>query len=173
VWRCGTCGGPSPEGSWHRLGGTDLASGALPKVEVDRLSLTHNFLIAWTHGRGIWKISLPPATTTSTSLSGAGQTGAKITVPSGTEVTDQATLAGENKSTATGSVTYTWYSDAACTNVVSGPDKHTITTAGTIPASNGVTLNNPGTYHAVASYGGNPDNGASRSHCGDETATVP
>jgi hypothetical protein len=171
VWRCGTCGGPSPEGSWHRFGGT--ATGALPKVEVDRLSLTQKTLIAWTHGRGIWKISLPPATTTSTSLSGADQTGATITVPSGTEVTDQATLAGKDNSTASGSVTYVWYSDAACTNVVSGPDKHTITTAGTMPASQAVTLNNPGTYYAVASYSGDAGNGASRSHCGDETATVP
>jgi hypothetical protein len=94
-------------------------------------------------------------------------------VPSGTEVTDQATLAGENESTAGGSVTYVWYSDAACTNVASGPDKHTITTAGTMPASQPVTLNNAGTYYAVASYSGDDGNGASQSHCGDETVTVP
>ena len=94
-------------------------------------------------------------------------------MPSGSEVTDQATLAGENESTAGGSVTYVWYSDAACTNVASGPHKETITTAGAIPASQPVTLDNPGTYYAVASYSGHPGNGASRSHCGDETATVP
>jgi hypothetical protein len=61
VWRCGTCGGENPEPSWQRVGGTDLATGALPKVMVDRLSLTsdNKTLVAWTHGRGIWKLSLP------------------------------------------------------------------------------------------------------------------
>jgi hypothetical protein len=61
VWRCGTCGGENPEPSWQRVGGTDLATGALPKVMVDRLSLTsdNKTLVAWTHGRGIWTLSLP------------------------------------------------------------------------------------------------------------------
>ncbi len=60
VWTCSTCGGESPQASWERLGGTDLAKGALPKVEVDRLSVTSDdkTLVAWTHGRGIWKIGL-------------------------------------------------------------------------------------------------------------------
>jgi hypothetical protein len=62
VWTCSTCGGQSPKARWQRLGGTDLATGALPKVEVDRLSVTsdNNTLMAWTHGRGIWQIGLGP-----------------------------------------------------------------------------------------------------------------
>ena len=60
VWRCTTCGGQTPVARWQRLGGTSLATGALPKVEVDSLSLTsdNRTLIAWTHGRGVWKIAL-------------------------------------------------------------------------------------------------------------------
>jgi hypothetical protein len=44
----------------ERLGGDNLASGALPSVEVDQLSVTadNRTLIAWTHGRGIWRINL-------------------------------------------------------------------------------------------------------------------
>jgi hypothetical protein len=61
VWQCNTCGGQSPSASWQRLGGTDLDTGALPKVMVDALSLTKDdkTLMAWTHGRGVWKISVP------------------------------------------------------------------------------------------------------------------
>ena len=60
VWTCSTCGGQNPTASWQRLGGTDLTRGALPKVEVDQLSVTsdNHTLIAWTHGRGIWQIGL-------------------------------------------------------------------------------------------------------------------
>jgi photosystem II stability/assembly factor-like uncharacterized protein len=60
VWTCSTCGGQNPEASWQPLGGTDLATGALPKVAVDWLSITsdNKTLVAWTHGRGIWKIGL-------------------------------------------------------------------------------------------------------------------
>ena len=60
VWTCTACGGQNPQARWQRLGGTDMANGALPKVEVDQLSVTadNKTLIAWTHGRGIWRIGL-------------------------------------------------------------------------------------------------------------------
>src|SRR5581483_1251915 len=60
VWTCSSCGGQNVRASWQRLGGNNLAAGALPKVEVDQLSVTsdNNALIAWTHGRGIWQIGL-------------------------------------------------------------------------------------------------------------------
>jgi hypothetical protein len=60
VWTCSTCGGQDPKAAWQPLGGTDLTRGALPKVEVDWLSVTSdkNTLMAWTHGRGIWQIGL-------------------------------------------------------------------------------------------------------------------
>jgi hypothetical protein len=60
VWTCSSCGGQNVRASWQRLGGNNLSAGALPKVEVDQLSLTsdNNTLIAWTHGRGVWQIGL-------------------------------------------------------------------------------------------------------------------
>ncbi len=60
VWTCSTCGGRGPTPSWRRLGGTNRVAGAIPKVEVDQLSITsdNRTLMAWTHGRGIWKIDL-------------------------------------------------------------------------------------------------------------------
>lgn len=114
----------------------------------------------------------PENTTTTTSLSGGGQHGSTITVPAGTSVTDQASLTGQNAGAAGGSVTYTWYSDSGCTNTVGSPDKETIGTPGTIPASQAVTLNTPGTYYAVASYSGDDGNNPSASKCGDETVSV-
>jgi hypothetical protein len=115
----------------------------------------------------------PQATTTTTSLSGGGQSGANVTVPAGTSVADQATVTGANASAAAGSVTYTWYSDSACSTAIGSPDKEDLTTPGTIPASQAVTFNNPGTYYALAAYSGDAGNSPSASKCGDETVTVP
>ena len=111
-------------------------------------------------------------TTSTTSLSGGGQSGASIMVPTGTPVTDSATLTGTNASTATGTVTYTVYSDASCTNAVSTGSPQTITTAGTLPASSPVTLPNVGTYYWRASYSGDSHNASSTSSCGAEVETV-
>ena len=52
--------------------------------------------------------------TVSTSLTGGGQSGASISVPTGTAVTDSATLAGTDVATAAGTVTYTVYSNDTC-----------------------------------------------------------
>ncbi len=86
-------------------------------------------------------------TCTNTSLSGGGQSGAAISVATRTPVTDSATLAGANASSATGSVTYTVYSDAACTTPMSTGTPEPITTSGTLPVSAPVTLTTPGTYY--------------------------
>jgi hypothetical protein len=59
----------------------------------------------------------PPCLTLTTILSGGGKTGAMIEVPVGTRVTDQATLTGPNAASATGTVSYLVYDNAAC----SGP----------------------------------------------------
>jgi hypothetical protein len=111
------------------------------------------------------------ATTIATSLSGGGNTGASISVNSGTAVTDSTTLTGANAAAASGTVTYTWYSDSACTVVASAGSAQTITTPGVIPASAPVTLA-AGTYYPVVSYSGDAGNLASSSHCGDEVLQV-
>ena len=110
--------------------------------------------------------------TTSTSLSGGGQSGASILVPESTAVSDTATLSGTNASTATGTVTYSVYSDSGCTTVVSTGTAQSITTPGTLPASSAVTLGTPGTYYWQASYSGDSANAASMSTCGSEVETV-
>ena len=113
-----------------------------------------------------WVTEGPPATETKTSLSGGGQTGATITVKEGTAVTDQATITGENASTATGTVTYKAYTNSKC--------EGTAIEAGTEPVSKGSAAPSepktlgPGTYYWQASYNGDENNAASKSACGSE-----
>ncbi len=109
-------------------------------------------------------------TTTSTLLSGAGQSGAAITVSEGTAVTDKASLSGTNAASATGTVEYKVYSDSKCTKVVTSAGTPSVK-AGVVPASNPETLS-PGTYYWQASYSGDSSNGASKSRCGTEVETV-
>src|SRR5580693_2665119 len=105
-------------------------------------------------------------TTVTTSLSDGTNSGTSLTEAVGTAVTDTATLSGDNASTATGTVTYNVYSDAACTALVNGGSAETISTAGTPSASAPVTLDIPGTYYWQAAYSGDAANGASESTCG-------
>ena len=111
-------------------------------------------------------------TSTSTSMSGGGESGASISVPEGTAVSDTAMLSGTNASTATGSVTYSVYSDSGCTMAVSTGTAQSVTTPGSLPASSPVALSTPGTYYWQASYSGDSANAASTSACGSEVETV-
>ena len=69
------------------------------------------------------------ATSLTTSLSGGGQEGGEVTLPAGTAVTDQATLVGENASSAEGTVSYAVYSDPECSELAAD--------AGTVKVSEG------------------------------------
>jgi len=111
-------------------------------------------------------------TSITTSLSGGGKSGPSISVPPSTAVTDTATLAGANVSTATGTVTYNVYSDSACT-VPAGSGGTVTVSSGSVPGSSAVTLSTAGTYYWQASYSGNTTNAASESTCGSEIETVP
>jgi hypothetical protein len=112
----------------------------------------------------------PESTTTSTSLSGGGQSGETITVPEGTAVTDNATLSGKQAAKATGKVSYKVYSDNTCTKLVTEAGEVEVT-GGVVPASNPETLAQ-GTYYWTASYSGDNSNKPSSSKCGAETVTV-
>jgi hypothetical protein len=103
----------------------------------------------------------PQPTSLSTSQALGSVTGANLTIPdNATGETDQATLSGTNAATATGSVTYSLYSDKSCTSsdlVTSS----TATVAGTtVPASSPVTkkLKAGRTYYWQASYTGDQFN---------------
>jgi hypothetical protein len=111
-------------------------------------------------------------TTVTTSLSGGGQSGAHITVPAGTQVTDNGTLTGSHVASAGGTVTYTVYSDNACSTVVQAGNAEAVTTPGTLPASAPVTLSVAGTFYWLASYSGDAANFPSVTKCGDETVIV-
>ena len=111
------------------------------------------------------------ATTIKTSLTSGAKSGASITVLPGDSVVDTATIAGPNASGATGTVTYTWYSNNTCTTLASAGAAQAITSPGLLPASAPVTLA-PGTYYAVASYSGDVGNLASAGACGDEVLKV-
>jgi hypothetical protein len=115
--------------------------------------------------------SLVSGTQVSTSLSGGAQSGATITVPAGTSVTDQATLSGANSATAGGTVTYTVYQGPGCSTVFATAGTKTVTN-GVVPASDAVPLNSAGTYNWVASYSGDATHNAAATACGDEIATV-
>jgi hypothetical protein len=106
------------------------------------------------------------ATSLSTTLSGGGQSGTTISVPAGTVVTDTATASGEEASSATGSVSYNVYSDPACSTLASAGSPEAISTPGTLPPSQAVTLTTPGTYYWQASYSGDASNAGSVSTCG-------
>jgi predicted outer membrane repeat protein len=122
-------------------------------------------------------VSIQPTTLT-TSLLGASPFGGSwlwwhgdvITVFSGTPVTDSATLTGANASTASGTVTYTVYSDPW--------QKHVVASGGTVTVSGGVVPNSTsltlprGIYFWQASYSGDPLNGASTSKMGSEIELV-
>jgi hypothetical protein len=119
----------------------------------------------------------PPASTSvSTTLYGGGQSGTTISVPAGTSVTDTAHLSGANAASAGGTVTYSVYSDSACT-VSAGSGGTVNVTDGSVAASTAVTLSTAGTYYWQASYSGDPANTMSKSTCGAEgeveTITTP
>jgi hypothetical protein len=127
--------------------------------------------------------SVPPAapTTLSTSQTGGGKTGASITIPAGTTgETDQATIAGANAATGTGTVTYTLYDSSSCTFDSNVTFNTVAVNAGAAAPSPPVTTAlAPGTYYWRAVYSGNAANvqGAvgnlpSSSACGSEVLTV-
>jgi hypothetical protein len=113
-----------------------------------------------------------PPTTISTALFDGTNVGPNLTDPPGTNVSDTATFGGETGAGATGSVTYSVYSDSACTVLVQPPDTENITTPGTLPPSATATLNTPGTYFVQASYSGDSNNAPSQTACGSETETI-
>jgi Glycoside-hydrolase family GH114/Carboxypeptidase regulatory-like domain len=112
------------------------------------------------------------ATTLTTSLSGGGQSGASISVPSGTQVTDSATLSGTNAGEATGTVTYRVYSNSTCSTEVGSANQVSIATAGVMPGSGPVSLTTSGVYYWQATYSGDSNNESSTSQCGSEVEGV-
>ncbi|HEV3046811.1 MAG TPA: Ig-like domain-containing protein [Solirubrobacteraceae bacterium] len=109
-------------------------------------------------------------TTTSTLETGGGITSASLPVLVSTPVTDQAHIAGAQAAEASGSVTYTLYSDSKCAKPVSSSTE--VVSAGVATPSAPVALTKTGTYYWTASYSGGGLNAPSASACGSETLIV-
>jgi uncharacterized repeat protein (TIGR01451 family) len=88
----------------------------------------------------------------------------------GAKVHDSAKLTGATAD-AGGTVTYTVYSDSTCAaKVADGGTVHV--TNGSVPNSNDVTFDKPGTYYWQASYSGDANNKAAVSACTDEKLVI-
>jgi hypothetical protein len=112
----------------------------------------------------------PPVPTIATVLSGGGQVGTQITVPTGTAVTDNVTVTAPGGQPVTGRISYAVYSDPHC---LSGQIKGAGggMTTGSGPPSNPLSLP-AGTYYFQAAYSGNGTLGPAVSPCGSEVLTV-
>jgi hypothetical protein len=110
-------------------------------------------------------------TTTSltTTLSSGGKTGTELDVDENAGVADTATLSGTNASTATGTVTYSVYSDSECKTLIA--ESESAVTAGSVAESEEQSLP-PGKYYWKAYYSGDEGNLPSTSSCGSETVLV-
>ena len=81
----------------------------------------------------------------------------------GDTVHASATLSGAGAG-AGGMVTYTVYSDSACTTVFAGAGTKTVT-SGVVPDSNGVQFDTAGSYYWQAAYSGDAGNSSANSSC--------
>jgi hypothetical protein len=106
-------------------------------------------------------INLSPTITTTLS-------GGPIEV--GGTVHDSATLTGATAN-AGGTVTYTVYTDNACTNVFAAAGTKTVTN-GAVPDSDPVTFTSAGTFYWQAVYSGDGNNNPATSACTSETLVV-
>ncbi|HEV3283136.1 MAG TPA: hypothetical protein VG010_02940 [Solirubrobacteraceae bacterium] len=110
------------------------------------------------------------STVLTTSLAAAGQSGTSLTVKEHTLVRDHAELTGENAQRATGSISYTVYSDAQCTKEVVSAGQFAVA-HGNLHPSRGQSLP-PGTHYWQASYTGDEGNSPATTTCGSEVETV-
>jgi alpha-tubulin suppressor-like RCC1 family protein len=85
---------------------------------------------------------------------------------------DTAALTGGNAGSAGGTVTYTLYSDAGCTQAVPGAGGQVTVSGGSVPNSADFTFTSAGTFHWQASYSGDALNQPSVSVCNDPAETV-
>jgi hypothetical protein len=149
--------------TYTNTGGTGTDSISATYTNAQGISQKATATVTWT--------AAAAPTTLTTSLSGGTSSGATITVPPSTPVTDSATLAGTNAASAGGTVTYSVFSDSACSVSAGTPSTVTVTN-GSVPGSSAVTLSTPGTYYWVAKYSGDAKNQPSASSCGAEKETV-
>ena len=107
---------------------------------------------------------------TATPVGAAPSTSPNQTVPLGTPVTEQATLTGVTG--ASGTVTYSIFSDSACTTPVGTPTTVPVGSGGTVPPGPTLTSLPVGTYYPQVSYSGTSNIQPATTPCGNETLTI-
>lgn len=113
----------------------------------------------------------PPGPAIATILSGGGQVGTKITVTTGTAVTDTAVVIPPAAQPVSGRLSYEVYTTPSCTPGTQIQGAGGGLTSGSGPTSNPLTLA-IGTYYFQAAYSGNGVLGPAVSPCGSEVLTV-
>jgi hypothetical protein len=109
-------------------------------------------------------------TTTTTTQSGGGVTGASITVPVGTPVSDTALVAGSLAPSSTGTATYVLYKDNKCTVPAAAASASAVLKG--VAAPSVAVKAAAGTYYWRATYSGDALNAGSVSACGSEVLVV-
>jgi hypothetical protein len=129
--------------------------------------------LSWRDEFGDEVANLATNTIVSTSLSGGGQSGASITVPQGTPVTDTASIGGSGGSSASGSVSYEVFANSSCAGAATSAGSGTVSGGAAGGSSAGVAAAlAPGKYYWRASYGGDASHEGSTSPCGSEVLTI-
>jgi hypothetical protein len=91
-------------------------------------------------------------------------------IEAGGSASDSATLSGATGN-AGGTVAYTVYSDAACTQSPRDAGTFSVTN-GSVPSSNSLTFGSGGTFHWQAAYSGDANNAPATSDCASEVLSV-
>jgi hypothetical protein len=112
----------------------------------------------------------PTPTATTTAQSGGGISGASLTVPQGTAVTDQAHISGPAAANADGTVSYTLYKNNKCTEAEAAGSAATVVNGVAGPSA--PVKPGAGTYYWEASYSGDATHTGSASACGSEVLVV-
>jgi hypothetical protein len=129
--------------------------------------------LSWRDEFGDEVANLATNTSISTNLSGGGESGASITVPQGTPVTDTASIGGTGGASASGSVTYEVFANSSCAGAGANAGSGAVSggaAGGSSPAVAAALA--PGKYYWRASYGGDAGHEGSTSPCGSEVLTV-
>lgn len=109
-------------------------------------------------------------TSISTVQSGGGISGASLTEPQGTTVSDKAQIAGSLASSAGGTVSYALYKDSKCAVAAAAVSVGTVVNGVAAPST--VIRLKAGTYYWKVTYSGDSANEGSVSACGAEVLVV-
>ncbi len=169
-----SCTGPAISASAGAISGGPAISGSISSFAPGKYYWAAHYAgdvnnQAASSGCGEVLTVLAPTTTT-TSQSGGGVSGAAITVPVGTAVSDSAQVVGALASASTGSVSYGLYKDSKCASP--GTVAAAAVESKGLAGPSAPVKPAAGTYYWKATYSGDAANASSVSACGSEVLVV-